>query len=134
MDALVASERRGVKRAREELGEERAAFATEKAAMATVVQKSDIIKLNVGGQLFMTKRATLTQEEDSVLAGMFSGRWEGSFDKDPEGHIFLDFNPVFFGKVLDQLRSNQLRGKPVAWRDVPAPGGERECFHALLYT
>ena len=52
----------------------------------------------------MTTRATLTRLRTSTLAIMFSGRWEHRLTRDEQGRIFLDFNPVLFRHLLEQLR------------------------------
>src|ERR1700722_17887156 len=84
---------------------ERQKFEGEKKRMLTnSVGDTDVLKLNIGGQLIMTTRATLTRVPKSTLATMFNGRWEHRFGKDQDGNIFLDFNPVLFSHLLEQLR------------------------------
>lgn len=66
---------------------------------------NDIVRLNVGGQHFVTTRATLCAVEDSMLAKMF--HCESQFAEPAEitkGEIFLDRNPAAFLHVLDFLR------------------------------
>ncbi|CAF0828731.1 unnamed protein product [Adineta ricciae] len=64
----------------------------------------DVIQLNVGGELIMTRRSTLTKITNSTLAIMFNGRWENELSRDNNGNIFLDFNPILFQHLLEQLR------------------------------
>mmetsp|Transcript_48051 Transcript_48051/g.134162 ORF Transcript_48051/g.134162 Transcript_48051/m.134162 type:complete len:328 (-) Transcript_48051:96-1079(-) len=126
---------REVKRMEEKVSEDREALAAEKAAMHVVgnAHGSDVLQLNVGGRLFTTKRHTLTQVEGSVLAAMFSGRWENSFDMDDAGHVFLDLDPECFAEVLHQLRYLQLTNQSeVSWAKVIAPGGREAYFRAML--
>jgi hypothetical protein len=53
------------------------AYNAEKQRMKAVdVSDDDIILLNVGGQKFTSTRSTLCQVEGSLLAIMFSGRWD----------------------------------------------------------
>ncbi|CAF4956977.1 unnamed protein product [Rotaria sp. Silwood1] len=66
---------------------------------------TDIIILNVGGEIIMTYRNTLTQLPDSKLAAIVS--FNKSMSIDSSGYIFLDFNPRLFRHLLDQLRSRQ---------------------------
>eukprot|EP00386_Alphamonas_edax_P009156 GDKI01030162.1.p1 GENE.GDKI01030162.1~~GDKI01030162.1.p1 ORF type:complete len:150 (-),score=32.78 GDKI01030162.1:464-913(-) len=72
------------------------------------VTKGDIIKLHVGGRDFTTTRATLCTNPDSILAAIFSGRWEGNIHRDETGLPFLDFNPSLFEILLKHLRALQL--------------------------
>jgi hypothetical protein len=83
---------------------------------AVVVSDNDIIHLNVGGHKLTTKRSTLCQVEGSLLASMFSGRWEDSLERDQDGAIFFDFNPQYFVVILDYLRA-----KKIATPENPAP-------------
>ena len=46
------------------------------------------VKLNVGGVYFKTSLLTLTKDPDSMLAAMFSGRFEENVDED--GSFFID--------------------------------------------
>ena len=69
-------------------------------------RSSGIISVNVGGKIFTTTVATLTQEPESMLATMFST--EVPQVKDSNGNIFIDKNPKTFEIILDFLRSGQL--------------------------
>ncbi|CAB3980897.1 Chaperone dnaK2 [Paramuricea clavata] len=93
------------------------AYNAEKQRMKAVeVSDSDIIHLNVGGHKLTTKRSTLCQVEGSLLASMFSGRWEDSLERDQDGAVFFDFNPQCFVLILDYLRA-----KKIATPENPAP-------------
>jgi hypothetical protein len=93
------------------------AYNAEKQRMKAVeVSDNDIIHLNVGGHKLTTKRSTLCQVEGSLLASMFSGRWEDSLERDQDGAIFFDFNPQYFLIILDYLRA-----KKIATPENPAP-------------
>ena len=65
---------------------------------------NDIIRLNVGGQHFITTRTTLCAVEGSLLEKMF--RSDSNFAQPIEigGEVFLDRNPIAFGCILDYLR------------------------------
>ena len=93
------------------------AYNAEKQRMkAVVVSDNDIIHLNVGGHKLTTKRSTLCQVEGSLLASMFSGRWEDSLERDQDGAVFFDFNPQCFVLILEYLRA-----KKIATPENPAP-------------
>ena len=98
------------------------AFNEEKQKMkAFAVSDDDIIPLNVGGKKFTTTRSTLCQVEGSLLATMFSGRWEDAVKRDQDGAVFFDFNPQYFGYILDYLRAKRIAtpGKPAPLPKVP---------------
>ena len=93
------------------------AYESEKLRMKGVeVSDDDIINLNVGGEKITTKRSTLCQVQGSLLASMFSGRWEKSLARDENGRIFFDFNPQYFVFILDYLRA-----KKISTPENPAP-------------
>jgi hypothetical protein len=93
------------------------AYNAEKQRMKAVeVSDNDIIELNVGGHKLTTKRSTLCQVEGSLLASMFSGRWEDSLERDKDGAIFFDFIPQYFLVILEYLRA-----KKIATPENPAP-------------
>jgi hypothetical protein len=99
---------------------------------AVEVSDNDIIELNVGGHKLTIKRSTLCQVEGSLLASMFSGRWEDSLERDQDGVIFFDFNPQYFLVILDYLRA-----KKIATPENPAtlpkvPEDQAKNFHNLL--
>mgnify|MGYP002804276353 FL=1 len=83
---------------------------------ASHVSDGDLIDLNVGGQRFTTTRSTLCQVEGSLLASMFSGRWEDCLKRDKDGAVFFDFSPQYFVPILDYLRARKI-----ASADNPAP-------------
>jgi hypothetical protein len=68
------------------------------------IKKTDVIRLNVGGEIMMTTRETLTRVPKSILSIMFNGRWENKLETDKNDNIFLDFNPIVFRHLLDQLQ------------------------------
>jgi len=62
----------------------------------------------VGGTVFQTTRATLCKDSESMLAVMFSGRFNLHEDKD--GSLFIDRDGTHFRYILNYLRDV---GKPV---------------------
>ena len=106
-----------IEKEREKMKAEVEAYNAEKERMETVsVRDDDIIHLNVSGVKLTTNRSTLCQVEGSLLASMFSGRWEDSVQRDQDGAVFLDFNPQHFTVILDYLRV-----KKIATPENPAP-------------
>ena len=118
---------------RAKLKAEIAEYNAEKERMkAFTASDNDIIHLNIGGQKLTTKRSTLCQVENSLLATMFSGRCEESLERDQDGAVFLDFNPQYFVLILDYLREKRIGqpGKPVPLPKVA--DDQLEPFNNLL--
>ena len=92
---------------------------------------NDIINLNVGGKKLTTRRSTLCQVKNSLLATMFSGRWEDNIERDQDGAVFFDFNPQHFIIILDYLRL-----KKIATPENPplpkVPKDQRDSFNLLV--
>ena len=105
------------------------AYEAEKLKMNAVkVSDDDILELNVGGQKITTKRSTLCQVEGSLLASMFSGRWENKLSRDKDGRVFFDFNPQHFLLILDFLRV-----KKIASPEKPkVPEDQAKNFYSLV--
>ena len=63
------------------------------------------------GQLFLTTRATLQYEPDSMLARMFSGELVPGA-KDENGAFMIDRSPKYFEPILNYLRTGELNIDP----------------------
>jgi hypothetical protein len=109
------------------------AYNAEKQKMKPFeVNDDDIIDLNVGGQKLTTTRSTLCQVEGSLLASMFSGRWEDGLKRDKDGAIFFDFNQQHFVIILDYLRARKI-ATPENPIPVPkVPEEQAEHFNDLV--
>lgn len=90
------------------LGKEKESFkkAQEKwEALATKLNKAQIgsrIKLDIGGQIFVTSLNTLTSQKGSFFEAMFAGRWDAKAEHD--GCYFIDRDPIVFRHILNYLR------------------------------
>jgi hypothetical protein len=69
-----------------------------------IFDMSDLIRLNVGGQIIATRRKTLTKLPNSTLASFFNPFSPDRLFPNQDGSYFLDYNPVLFSHLLDQLR------------------------------
>ncbi|XP_071773072.1 BTB/POZ domain-containing protein KCTD16-like [Centroberyx gerrardi] len=71
---------------------------------------SDVIELNVGGQVYYTRHATLTSFPNSLLGRLFSNKKGSSNDlsRDLRGRYFIDRDGFLFRYVLDYLRDKQV--------------------------
>ncbi|XP_078350460.1 BTB/POZ domain-containing adapter for CUL3-mediated RhoA degradation protein 3-like [Oculina patagonica] len=67
---------------------------------------SSTVKLNVGGHHFTTSVQTLTKDPNSMLAAMFSGKFEMRPSED--GSFFIDRDGTHFRFILNYLRHGEL--------------------------
>ncbi|PFX11604.1 uncharacterized protein LOC111319474 [Stylophora pistillata] len=70
------------------------------------VHFSSTVKLNVGGHHFTTSLQTLTKDPNSMLAAMFSGKFEMKPAED--GAYFIDRDGTHFRFILNYLRNGEL--------------------------
>ncbi|KAM7180202.1 BTB/POZ domain-containing protein KCTD12 [Macrochelys suwanniensis] len=68
----------------------------------------EIVELNVGGQVYVTRRGTVVSVRDSLLWRMFSQQQPGELPRDSKGRFFLDRDGFLFRYILDYLRDLQL--------------------------
>ncbi|XP_062501309.1 uncharacterized protein LOC134178447 [Corticium candelabrum] len=64
------------------------------------------IKLDIGGFIFKTSLETLRKDTDSMLASMFSGRFDMKEQED--GSYFIDRDPTHFRFILNFLRTGKV--------------------------
>ncbi|KAM9710474.1 BTB/POZ domain-containing protein KCTD12.1 [Menidia menidia] len=69
---------------------------------------SEIIELNVGGQVYVTRHKTLVAVPDSLLWNMFSKKSPKELARDSKGRFFLDRDGFLFRYILDYLRDLNL--------------------------
>lgn len=68
----------------------------------------EIIELNVGGQVYITRYSTLTSVPDSLLWEMFSQKGPKGLARDTKGRFFVDRDGFLFRYILDYMRDQQL--------------------------
>ena len=100
-----------LKKDRKQLEADREKFNSEKSLNQRIYQ-SDVIHLNVGGEMIATTRQTLISLPKSLFSILFNGRWEQRLHHDDHENILLDFNPIVFRHLLDQLQLNE--GKTIS--------------------
>ena len=71
------------------------------------VHFSSTVKLNVGGQHFTTSVQTLKKDPNSMLAAMFSGKFEMK-PSEVDGSFFIDRDGTYFRFILNYLRNGEL--------------------------
>ncbi|XP_046907210.1 BTB/POZ domain-containing protein KCTD12-like [Hypomesus transpacificus] len=68
----------------------------------------EIVELNVGGQVYITRFSTLTSVPDSLLWDMFSRKSTKGLARDTKGRFFVDRDGFLFRYILDFMRDQQL--------------------------
>uniref|UniRef100_A0AAR2LSQ0 BTB domain-containing protein n=1 Tax=Pygocentrus nattereri TaxID=42514 RepID=A0AAR2LSQ0_PYGNA len=68
----------------------------------------ELVELNVGGQVYVTRRATLVSVPDSLLGRMFGQQSPSELSTDTKGRFFLDRDGFLFRYILDYLRDGNL--------------------------
>ncbi|XP_063046829.1 BTB/POZ domain-containing protein KCTD12-like [Engraulis encrasicolus] len=68
----------------------------------------EIVELNVGGQVYITRYSTLTSVPDSLLGQMFSQKSTKGLARDTKGRFFVDRDGFLFRYILDYMRDQQL--------------------------
>ncbi|XP_038604390.1 BTB/POZ domain-containing protein KCTD12-like [Tachyglossus aculeatus] len=68
----------------------------------------EIIELNVGGQVYITRYPTLVSIPGSLLWEMFSQKNSCALARDSKGRFFVDRDGFLFRYVLDYMRDQQL--------------------------
>ncbi|CAF4910441.1 unnamed protein product, partial [Rotaria sp. Silwood2] len=77
------------------------------------MKKSKVVKINVGGEIIMSTRDILTRIRSSKLASMINGNCEDISAFDCDGNIFLNYNPILFYHLLEQLRTLEDENFPI---------------------
>ncbi|XP_043913573.1 BTB/POZ domain-containing protein KCTD12-like [Protopterus annectens] len=68
----------------------------------------EIIELNVGGQVYITRYSTLVSIPGSLLWEMFSQKKVKALARDSKGRFFVDRDGFLFRYILDYMRDQQL--------------------------
>ncbi|KAK1175317.1 BTB/POZ domain-containing protein KCTD8-like [Acipenser oxyrinchus oxyrinchus] len=68
----------------------------------------EVMELNVGGQVYVTKHCTLISIPETTLHSMFTKNQVRDLPRDNRGRFFIDRDGFLFRYVLDFLRDKQL--------------------------
>src|SRR3989344_6896524 len=72
--------------------------------------KTNLIKLNVGGTIFTTTISSISSIQGSYIDNLvkYDSNGEMNVTKDENGNIFIDRSPELFKIILEYLRTNKL--------------------------
>ncbi|KAL7468142.1 hypothetical protein ACHAXS_008384 [Conticribra weissflogii] len=90
----------------------------------------DLVEINAGGRVIAAKRSTLTQLNGTRLEALFSGRWDKKLQRDSNGRIFLDVNPICFQAIVDYLNELTISSE----NNPPKPPHVDEEFQHILFS
>lgn len=68
----------------------------------------EIVELNVGGQVYITRHSTLVSVPGSLLWEMFTQKDTHSLARDSKGRFFVDRDGFLFRYILDYMRDQLL--------------------------
>lgn len=102
---ILSERERELEAREEELRKALEFFNIEKSADYGNTSPRDLLHLNIGGTKTVIHRGTLTSVPDSMLASMFSGRWDDYIEKDKDGYFFIDQDYSLFEPMLSYLRN-----------------------------
>lgn len=85
----------------------------------------------MGGKLLDVRRSTLTSAKNSMLAALFSGRWERALPRDASGRVFIDDNPVCFQKMVEALQARKI-AKPDDKVEPPAIDPDQAFYFSAM--
>ena len=106
-EALKSKEEQTEKE-REKVEEDRRKLQLEIERMTEMNKSHDgLVTLNVGGHVYTTSTLTLTRDQDSMLAAMFSGRH--SVQREEDGSYFIDRDGTHFRYILNYLRDGGFK-------------------------
>ena len=133
-ETLWAKLQRIQKEELEALTKERESLEEEKQKMLSFdVDDGEIIDINVGGELIIqANRGTLCQVEGSLFSSIFSGRWEGSVQRDSQNRIFLDHDPEMLRIIINFLRLKRIEDPSEPLVPPQPPKGKGQAFRCLL--
>ncbi|KAG8137652.1 hypothetical protein E2320_004880 [Naja naja] len=89
-------------------GVPRAPTASDLASSPSSGLIPEIVELNVGGQVYVTRRGTVLSVRGSLLWRLFSQQEVTDLPRDAKGRFFLDRDGFLFRYVLDYLRDQEL--------------------------
>lgn len=108
LDVLMEKRKQELDKEFTNLNKAKDSFDTELKRMSELYKiQENKIKLDIGGQQFTTSLLTLTKDQDSMFAAMFSGRHR--LRQEGDGSYFIDRDGVHFRYILNYLRDGCIK-------------------------
>ena len=112
---VVREEERKLKAKEEQLDRKREKLQEDRKKLQDEIQRmsemntihESRVKLDVGGHVYTTSTLTLTKDQESMLAAMFSGRH--SIQRENDGSYFIDRDGTHFRYILNYLRDGGFK-------------------------
>jgi len=123
--ARLQLERTQLEYDRQQVEKHRENLEVEKASMMkNGVGPNNLVGLNFRGELTVVmKRSTLCQVEGSMLAAMFSGRYENNLDHDRDGNVYVGYPPTVMVPLMDWLTACQDMPLETKFPAIEIPNG-----------
>jgi len=121
----LEQERAAIESDRQQIEEDRKCLEAEKAVMMkNGIGQNSLVGLNFRGEkTVVMKRSVLCQIEGSMLAAMFSGRYEDNLDYDRDGNVYVGYPPSVMVPLMDWLTGRQDVPADAEFPDVKVPEG-----------
>jgi len=132
--ALLQQERAQIERDRQQIEQDRQSLKAEKSAMVkNDVGPDSLVGLNFRGEkTIVMKRSVLCQIEGSMLAAMFSGRYENHLDHDKDGNVYVGYPPSVMMPLMDWLTACQEVPPEAQFPTVDIPKGQESMWDGVV--
>jgi len=130
----LQQERANIEAARQQAQKARDDLDAEKAAMMkNGVGPNNLVGLNFRGEkTVVMKRSVLCQVEGSMLAAMFSGRYENNFDHDKDGNVYIGYPPSVMIPLMDWLTAFQDAPPDARAPNINLPDGLQDLWDGAV--
>jgi len=125
--AIIEDARQQVQKARDDLDAERATM------MKNFIGPHNLVGLNFRGEkTVVMKRSVLCQIEGSMLAAMFSGRYESNLDYDKDGNVYIGYPPSVMIPLMDCLTAFQDAPPDAKAPNINLPHGLQDLWDGAV--
>jgi len=132
--AELQQERANIEHAHQQVEKARDQLESEKATMMkNGVGPNNLVGLNFRGEkTVVMKRSVLCQIENSMLAAMFSGRYEQNLDHDEDGNVYIGYPPSVMIPLMDWLTAFQDAPPDAEAPAMNIPPGQQDVWNGAV--